>query len=227
MTENILEIRNLDRSFVQGSAVIQVLRGVSLNVAKGEIVALTGRSGSGKSTLLQMAGLLDQTQGGTIRIKGKDAAHASESEKTRLRRSSLGFVYQFHHLLPDFTAVENVAISARIAGYSQHNALIAAQDMMDRVGLADRSDHIPARLSGGEQQRVALARALVTKPSLLLADEPTGNLDDETTEDVFATLKSIVRQENVAALIATHDKVLAKNMDRQLHLVNGQIAAES
>lgn len=218
-----LELVDLSRSFTQGGKRLVALDQVSLCVNPGEVVALTGRSGSGKSTLLQVSGLLDTASGGRVLIDGFDATQASDDKRTALRRTSIGFVYQFHHLLPDFSALENVALSARIAGQSRHKANRIAENMLERMALQDRLHHVPAQLSGGEQQRVAIARALATGPSLLLADEPTGNLDDETTQTVFDLLLSIVRTDGVAALVATHDSDLAAQMDRQLHLVSGQV----
>ena len=218
-----LEIQGLTKVFQQGGKKVVALNGVSLDVAPGEIVALTGKSGSGKSTLLQLAGLLDNATSGTVLLNGFDATAARDDKRTALRRSDIGFVYQFHHLLPDFTALENVALAAKIAGLADTKAKDVARTMLDRMGLSERLDHTPARLSGGEQQRVAIARALATGPVVLLADEPTGNLDDETTASVFETLKTIVKTDGVAALIATHDQDLAKSADRELHLVSGKL----
>ena len=222
-----LEIQGLGRFFHQGDNEVRAVDGISLSVQPGEIVALTGRSGSGKSTLLQLAGLLDQADEGTILINGFNTTKADDNKRSALRRTDIGFVYQFHHLLPDFTALENVSLSARISGEGDVQAKRVAATMLDRMGLKDRMNHVPARLSGGEQQRVAIARALATGPVLLLADEPTGNLDDETTAQVFDLLRSIVQADGVAALIATHDMDLASQMDRTVHLVSGKLAHDT
>ncbi|HYJ29212.1 MAG TPA: ABC transporter ATP-binding protein [Allosphingosinicella sp.] len=217
----VLEVEGLKRSFVQGDVRIEVLRGVDLEVRKGEIVALLGPSGSGKSTLLQAVGLLEGGFEGAIRIGGDEAAGLGTDAMTRLRRDSIGFVYQFHHLLPDFTAEENVLIPQLIRGTEPEPARERARALLGRLGLAERLTHRPAKLSGGEQQRVAVARALANRPALVLADEPTGNLDETTANIVFDEFLSLVRDEGGAALVATHNERIAARMDRVLRLHEG------
>ena len=217
----VLEVEALKRSFVQGDVRIDVLRGVDLSVRKGEIVALLGPSGSGKSTLLQAVGLLEGGFEGAIRIGGEEAAGLGTDSMTRLRRDSIGFVYQFHHLLPDFTAEENVVIPQLIRGATPDAARERARSLLGRLGLAERLTHRPSKLSGGEQQRVAVARALANRPALVLADEPTGNLDEATAEIVFNEFLSLVRDEGSAALVATHNERIAARMDRILRLHEG------
>jgi len=217
----VLEVEGLKRSFVQGDVRIEVLRGVDLEVRKGEIVALLGPSGSGKSTLLQAVGLLEGGFEGAIRIGGEEAAGLGSDAMTRLRRDSIGFVYQFHHLLPDFTAEENVLIPQLIRGTEPEPARERARALLGRLGLAERLTHRPAKLSGGEQQRVAVARALANRPALVLADEPTGNLDETTANIVFDEFLSLVRDEGGAALVATHNERIAARMDRVLRLHEG------
>jgi lipoprotein-releasing system ATP-binding protein len=217
----VLEVVGLRRSFVQGDVRIDVLRGVDLEVRKGEIVALLGPSGSGKSTLLQAVGLLEGGFEGSIRIAGEEAAGLGTDAMTRLRRDSIGFVYQFHHLLPDFTAEENVVIPQLIRGAGPDEARERARSLLSRLGLADRLTHRPSKLSGGEQQRVAVGRALANRPRLVLADEPTGNLDEATAEIVFAEFLGLVRDEGSAALVATHNERIAARMDRVLRLHEG------
>jgi lipoprotein-releasing system ATP-binding protein len=219
----VLVVRDLKRSFVQGDVRIDVLRGIDLEVRQGEIVALLGPSGSGKSTLLQAVGLLEGGFEGSIRLLGEEAARLDEQERTRLRRDSIGFVYQFHHLLPDFSAAENVIIPQLIRGASNDEAKNRAEDLLGRLGLAERLSHRPAKLSGGEQQRVAVGRALANRPALVLADEPTGNLDEHTADIVFAEFLSLVRGEGSAALVATHNERLAARMDRVLRLHEGKL----
>lgn len=220
MSDTVI-LTDLKRSFTQGSATIEVLRGVNLNVAAGEIVALLGPSGSGKSTLLQAVGLLEGGFTGSIRIGGEEAATLNNDSRTRLRRDSLGFVYQFHHLLPDFSALENVILPQLIHGKTNEAALARACDLLSSLGLAQRLDHRPSQLSGGEQQRVAVARALANRPPLILADEPTGNLDEATADIVLGEFLSLVRQEGSAALIATHNERIAAKMDRVVRLHDG------
>jgi lipoprotein-releasing system ATP-binding protein len=217
----VLVVRDLKRSFVQGDVRIDVLRGIDLEVRQGEIVALLGPSGSGKSTLLQAVGLLEGGFEGSIRLMNEEAAKLDEQERTRLRRDSIGFVYQFHHLLPDFSAAENVILPQLIRGASPDEARNRAEDLLGRLGLAERLSHRPAKLSGGEQQRVAVGRALANRPALVLADEPTGNLDEATADIVFAEFLSLVRGEGSAALVATHNERLAARMDRVLRLHEG------
>lgn len=218
---NILEIEGLTRSFHQGHKTIDVLRGISLSVKAGELVGLVGSSGSGKSTLLQIAGLLDKPSGGRVAIDGVDTGATKDDDRSAIRRNKLGFIYQFHHLLPEFTALENVALAARIGGASDREANDRARQLLTELNLNDREDHIPAKLSGGEQQRVAIARALASEPKLILADEPTGNLDEATAARVFDLFLQTVQNRGVAAVIATHDMTLAKKMDRQLTLREG------
>ncbi len=217
----VLAVRGLERSFEQAGVRIDVLRGVDLDVRRGEIVALLGPSGSGKSTLLQAVGLLEGGFKGSIAIAGSEAASLSESERTRVRRETLGFVYQFHHLLPDFSAVENVVIPQLIQGASRAAAQTRAESLLGSLGLAERLTHRPAKLSGGEQQRVAVARALANRPALILADEPTGNLDEATADIVFAEFLRLVRDEGSASLVATHNERIAAKMDRVLRLHDG------
>jgi lipoprotein-releasing system ATP-binding protein len=205
-------------------AVVEVLDGASLSLAEGEVVALVAPSGAGKSTLLHIAGLLDSPTRGTVRLMGAPATGLGDGARTRLRRDTVGFVYQFHHLLPEFSALENVAMPQRAAGASRAAAAERARTLLSEVGLAARLDHRPAELSGGEQQRVAFARALANRPRLLLADEPTGNLDPETSGRVFDNLLDVVRATGLAALIATHNPELAARMDSVVHLDGGRIA---
>ena len=217
----VLEVKGLKRSFRQGGVTIDVLRGVDLEVSRGEIVALLGPSGSGKSTLLQAVGLLEGGFEGSIRIAGEEVAELSEGNRTRVRRDTLGFVYQFHHLLPDFTAEENVVIPQLVFGTEPEAARARASDLLTTLGLGNRLEHRPAKLSGGEQQRVAVARALANRPPLVLADEPTGNLDETTADIVFAEFLRLVRDEGSAALVATHNERIAAKMDRVLRLHEG------
>ena len=217
----VLEVSDLRRSFRQGDVTIDVLRGVGLEVRRGEIVALLGPSGSGKSTLLQAVGLLEGGFEGSIRIAGEEVAELSDSNRTRVRRDTLGFVYQFHHLLPDFTALENVVIPQLVKGLTREESEERARTLLGTLGLADRVTHRPSKLSGGEQQRVAVARALATRPALVLAAEPTGNLDEHTADIVFAEFLRLVRDEGSAALVATHNERIAAKMDRVLRLHEG------
>jgi lipoprotein-releasing system ATP-binding protein len=223
MSNSVLELRSITRSFSQGGERLDVLRGINLTVKRGEIVALVGASGSGKSTLLQIAGLLDTPTSGEIMIGGLNASRASDNERTRLRLKHLGFVYQFHHLLPEFTARENIAMPQMIASVPYGKATTHADALLSSLGLAARGSHRPAQLSGGEQQRVAIARALASSPSLILADEPTGNLDPYTAESVFAMFVSLAKSRGLSALVATHNLDLAHRMDRVLTLQNGAI----
>jgi len=221
----VLQMRDVQRSFHQGHKTIDVLRGINLDVEAGELVALIGSSGSGKSTLLQVAGLLDSAYSGQLTVAGFDAEGMKDEQCTKLRREKLGFVYQSHHLLPEFSAEENVALALKVAGESDSSARAAAREILADLGLEDRLDHTPAKLSGGEQQRVAIARAIVGKPQLLLADEPTGNLDESTAKRVLDLLLKTVRNRGLAAVIATHDRGLAARLDRQLHLSDGSLVA--
>ena len=217
----VLQTTDLRRSFVQGDATIHVLRGIDLTVGKGEIVALLGPSGSGKSTLLQAVGLLEGGFEGSIRILGTEAAKLESGGRTSTRRDYLGFVYQFHHLLPDFNASENVVLPQLIQGISRADAEARATSLLTTLGLGARLTHRPSQLSGGEQQRVAVARALANTPALELADEPTGNLDDATADIVFAEFLRLVRDQGSAALVATHNERLAARMDRVVRLHEG------
>lgn len=221
MTEPVLQVADLRRSFVQGETTIAVLRGVDLTVNAGEIVALLGPSGSGKSTLLQAVGLLEGGFEGSIRIGGEEAARLDNDGRTRLRRDMLGFVYQFHHLLPDFSAAENVILPQLIRGATLDEAQARAETLLRALGLGERMTHRPSQLSGGEQQRVAVSRALANRPALVLADEPTGNLDERTADTVFDEFMSLVRGEGSAALVATHNERLAARMDRVMMLHEG------
>lgn len=223
MSNPVLTLKGLKRTFHQGPETLHVLRGIDLTLHPGEIVALVGPSGSGKSTLLQTAGLLEKANGGEIIIDGKPCTHLNDAARTQIRREVLGFVYQFHHLLPEFDAEENIILPQMIAGKSFHDARTRARDLLKEVGILERATHRPARLSGGEQQRVAIVRALANQPKMLLADEPTGNLDEHTASAVFEKLIQLVRQENLAALIATHNMDLANRMDRILTLHEGSL----
>jgi lipoprotein-releasing system ATP-binding protein len=223
MSEAVLATRGLCRSFVQGDVTIEVLRGADLSVQPGEIVALLGPSGSGKSTLLQAVGLLEGGFEGSIRLLGREAADLDDDGRTELRREALGFVYQFHHLLPEFNARENVVLPQLIRGADPEPARARAEQLLGALGLDQRLDHRPSKLSGGEQQRVAVARALANKPPLVLADEPTGNLDEATADRVLAEFLSLVRGEGSAALVATHNERLAMKMDRVVRLHEGHL----
>jgi lipoprotein-releasing system ATP-binding protein len=220
----ILRLSAISRTYKTSSESLTVLDGVDLSLQRGEIVALVAPSGSGKSTLLHLAGLLEKPDGGAVIINGKDAGKLPDQTRTDIRLRTIGIVYQFHHLLAEFTALENIALPQMIAGKSKEAAESRAEDLLAKLGLAARKSHLPGKLSGGEQQRVAIARALANNPSLLLADEPTGNLDVHTANIVFDELLHIVRSENVAALIATHNPDLASRMDRQVALRDGRLA---
>ena len=220
-----LELADVTRTFEQGNTKLNVLRGASLNLVPGEVVALTGPSGAGKSTLLHIAGLLERPDGGDVRLNGVGCNGLNDTRRTSFRRLYLGFVYQFHHLLPEFSALENVAMPRIIAGESRAKAMAEAGELLAEVGLSDRGSHRPARLSGGEQQRVAIARALANRPRVLLADEPTGNLDQHTANSVFDVLLRVARGAGLAALIATHNTDLARRMDRTLVLDEGGVVA--
>ena len=223
MSEPVLATLGLRRSFVQGDITIHVLRGIDLAIRPGEIVALLGPSGSGKSTLLQAVGLLEGGFEGEIQLAGRAAAKLDDAGRTELRREALGFVYQFHHLLPDFDAVENVMMPQLVRGTDPDAARTRASDLLTTLGLGSRLEHRPAKLSGGEQQRVAVARALANRPPLVLADEPTGNLDEVTADKVFAEFLALVRGEGSAALVATHNERLAARMDRVVRLHEGHL----
>jgi lipoprotein-releasing system ATP-binding protein len=223
MSDTVVQLTGLTRSFDQGGERIDVLRGVNLAVRPGEIVALLGPSGSGKSTLLQAVGLLEGGFGGRIEIAGKDVTGLDADQRTLVRRGYVGFVYQFHHLLPDFTALENVLLPQLVASTSREEAEERARELLGALGLAARLGHRPSQLSGGEQQRVAVARALANKPALVLADEPTGNLDEATADKVLGQFLQLVRGEGSAALVATHNERLASAMDRVVRLHDGVI----
>jgi lipoprotein-releasing system ATP-binding protein len=216
-----LQLQQVTRDYHQGENTLHVLRGVHLALRPGEVVALVGPSGAGKSTLLQLAGLLDTPSGGEVLVAGKPMGNANEAERTQARCRHIGFVYQFHHLLPEFSARENILLPQLIAGIAAKEAGQRADALLAAVGLSARSAHRPAKLSGGEQQRVAIARALANQPQLLLADEPTGNLDAEAAEAVFNLLLAQAREHRLAALIATHNPELARRMDRIVRLQNG------
>ena len=219
----VLELKNVYRSFKQGAQTLQVLREVNLELEKGEVVALIGPSGSGKSTLLQLAGLLEKPSKGDIYLDGQNCSRLSDGVRTSLRRDYLGFVYQYHNLLADFDALENVMLPQLIAGVKYKEAADKAKWLLKKMGLEKRIKHRPAELSGGEQQRVAIARALANAPKLLLADEPTGNLDPKTSEVVFAELLNIVKETGLSALVATHNFELADRMDRKVKLEGGKL----
>jgi lipoprotein-releasing system ATP-binding protein len=222
---SVLELAGVRRVFRQGGVELHVLNGIDLALAAGEIVALVGPSGAGKSTLLHVAGLLERPDAGAIRIAGEECGALSDERRTLLRRRALGFVYQFHHLLPEFSALENVMLPQMIAGAPRGAARDKAAGLLRRVGLGERLSHRPARLSGGEQQRVALVRALANDPQILLADEPTGNLDHDTADGVMTALVEVVRASGLAALIATHNLDLARRLDRIVALEGGRLKA--
>jgi lipoprotein-releasing system ATP-binding protein len=222
MSDFTLQVADLTKTYNAGKPnEVRVLQGVSLDVKPGEVVALVAPSGAGKSTLLHIAGLLDTPDTGTVQIEGTDMTHLSDRKRTAVRRSTVGFIYQFHHLLPEFTALENIVLPQLANGVSAQAAEKHAMSLLDRVGIAARAAHRPAALSGGEQQRVAFCRALANEPALLLADEPTGNLDPDTSDQVFGTLMGLVRDTGLAAVIATHNLELAARMDRQVRLNGG------
>lgn len=224
MSEPVLRLQGIAKSY--GGGTIRVLRGVDLDLAPGEVVALVAPSGAGKSTLLHIAGLLDSADAGTVRLAGRDMDGLDEAARTVARRREIGFVYQFHHLLPEFSAAENLLLPQLANGTPRAKAMERAEVLLGQMGLAERVGHRPAALSGGEQQRVAIARALVNAPKLLLADEPTGNLDPATSERVFAALMDLVRETGLSALIATHNPALAARMDRRLRLLDGVLVPE-
>ncbi len=223
MSEAVLNLRGVVRTFTQGRANLEVLRGVDLEVREGEIVALMGPSGAGKSTLLHIAGLLEAPDQGDIAMCGEACADMDDNARTGLRRHVIGFVYQHHHLLPEFSALENILVPQIIAGRSRRDARARATELLEWLGLGERATHRPARLSGGEQQRVAIGRALANAPKLLLADEPTGNLDPHTAGDVFALMLKLARSANLAALVATHNPDLAAKMDRVVRFEEGRL----
>ncbi len=223
----VLRLRNLSRRYQSGESQLVVLDGVDLDLSAGEIVGLIGPSGSGKSSLLHAAGMLERPSDGDVYIEGDSGWDASDEVRTAIRRDRIGFVYQFHHLLPEFDAIHNVALPALIAGRKRREALAEAERLLGVMGLTQRIYHQPAQLSGGEQQRVAIARAMINRPALILADEPTGNLDPDTSTTVFAALSDMVRNEGAAALIATHNMELARYMDRVMSLDHGKLVRRS
>jgi len=223
----ILALRGVERTYVTEAGSLSVLRGVDLDVYPGEVVGLIGPSGSGKSSLLHAAGLLERPDAGLIALDGRDCSKLSERQRTQVRLTTVGFIYQFHHLLPEFSAMDNVAMPAMIAGRSKAEARSSATEMLTQLGLAARLEHQPGQLSGGEQQRVAIARALANHPKLLLADEPTGNLDPTNSAAVFQALYEQARQRGVAALIATHNMELARYMDRVFALKDGHLVPQT
>ena len=226
MSDPTLRLDGLTKSYNHGKPnQVDVLQGATLDVAPGEVVALVAPSGAGKSTLLHIAGLLDTPDAGTVQIAGEDMTRLSDRRRTAVRRATVGFIYQFHHLLQEFSALENIVLPQLANGASDRAARTRAEALLDRVGIANRASHRPAALSGGEQQRVAFCRALANEPSLLLADEPTGNLDPETSDRVFDALMTLVRETGLAAVIATHNLDLAARMDRQVRLVGGVLEA--
>lgn len=223
MNEPVFRLQGVVRDYPQGRTTLQVLRGVDLSAAAGELVALVGPSGSGKSTLLHVAGLLERPDGGEVFLDGEPCGPLDDDRRTALRRGRIGFVYQYHHLLPEFSAQENVLLPQMIAGVSRRAGRARAGELLARLGLADRVDHRPGQLSGGEQQRVAIARALANRPAIVLADEPTGNLDPATADEVFAMFVELARDAGLTALIATHNPALAARMDRSVRLEGGHL----
>lgn len=226
MSDAVLELSGIRRRFRQGSQDLEILKGIDLSLGQRSITALVGPSGTGKSTLLHICGLLERPSDGEVFITGQRCSKLSDARRTALRRETIGFVYQSHHLLPDFTALENVLLPQLLAGQRRQAADQRAKSLLGRLGLADRLSHRPAKLSGGEQQRVAIARALANQPKLILADEPTGNLDPETADEVFALLMEVVRESDSAALVATHNPDLAGQMDRTLTMGSGVLSAQ-
>lgn len=223
MVATVLDISNVSRFFLQGERQLTILDGADFSLTRGETVALVAPSGTGKSTLLQIAGLLEKPNSGDISINGRHCAMLSDADRTAVRRTEIGFVYQFHHLLPEFTALENIMMPQLIAGMSSPVARERAAQLLDYMRIGHRGDHRPSELSGGEQQRVAIARAVANAPSLLLADEPTGNLDPETAGYVFEALDALVRQSGLSAVIATHNHELASLLDRRVTLEDGKV----
>lgn len=223
MSKAVLDLKAIHRTYVTEAGELPVLRGADLRLDAGELVGLVGPSGSGKSTLLHTAGLLERPDGGGVFLDGQDCLAMNDAGRTAMRRAKIGFVYQFHHLLPEFSAQDNIAMPLMIAGVKRSMARAKADALLAEMGLAERGHHQPGQMSGGEQQRVAIARALANDPRLVIADEPTGNLDPATTERVFATLIKMVRSEGAAVLVATHNMSLIRHMDRVLTLENGKL----
>ncbi|MFT6105807.1 MAG: lipoprotein-releasing system ATP-binding protein [Rickettsiales bacterium] len=218
---NNLVLKNINKSFLSGKQTINVIINANLSIEKGESVALVGNSGAGKTTFLQIAGLLDNPDSGNILIRNIDASKADDNTRTNLRKNHIGFIYQSHHLLPEFSALENVAMPLLIKGTPKKSALKQAAEILDQIGLKDRLTHLPSELSGGQQQRVAVARAIVGKPSLLLADEPTGNLDSANADNVFDLIKKLSKQHQISSLIVTHNLDLARKLDRMVEIKDG------
>ncbi len=227
MNETVLQLVSVTRSYGQGESLLNVLKGADLQINAGELVALTAPSGTGKSTLLHIAGLLEAPSSGDVIVGGRNTGKLNDGQRTSLRSKTIGFIYQFHHLLPEFTALENVMMPQLIAGVAKTDARQRSQMLLGDLGLSERLKHRPSEMSGGEQQRVAIARAMANAPALLLADEPTGNLDPKTSENVFAALMEAVRGAKLAALIATHNLDLAAKMDRHLTVQDGKVAVYS
>lgn len=229
MQDVLLQVQSVSKSYHDGAVTTQVLSNVDLQVFKGEQLAIVGSSGSGKSTLLHIMGILDEPTSGKVLLLGEDLYRVSSARQAQIRNQDLGFIYQFHHLLPEFTALENVAMPAFIQGKDRKQALADAQVLLERVGLGHRMTHLPAELSGGERQRVAIARALINQPKLVLADEPTGNLDANSGDAVYELIRELANQLGTAFVVVTHDHKLAGRMDRQLMMKNGylQLAAET
>lgn len=221
MSEAVLNLKNISKSFHQGDSDLKILIDANLSIKKGEIVSIVGPSGCGKSTLLHIAGLLDKADNGNIFILGQDCKKLSDRKKTEIRRNHLGFVYQYHHLLPEFSAAENIVLPQIIKGINKKEAKANALRLLDQFGISRRANHRPAELSGGEQQRVAIARAMANHPALLLADEPTGNLDPHTADDVYSIMMEQIRSRSLSVLIVTHNPELAKKSDRVFTLVDG------
>lgn len=223
MTKNILQIKNVSKTFLQANQNIEVLKNINLEVNSGEVIALTGPSGSGKTTLLQITGLLDSPSSGTIIINNKDVSTIGDSERTEIRKTQIGFIYQFHHLIAEFSAIENVAIPLLINGKNKSYAFEQAKEILKEVELEDKLNYKPYQLSGGQQQRVAIARAIINKPSLILADEPTGNLDFELSEKIFEILYNLTKKYQIACLIVTHNQEISKKTDRIIKIKSGII----
>ena len=220
---NIIELKNIYKSFDQGAHHLEILKGIDLNIVNGEMVALVGASGAGKSTLLHIMGLLERADQGDVIMSGIPTSDLNDIKRTKIRRLEIGFVYQFHNLLPEFTALDNVIMPQLIAGTSKRDAKERAEDLLDKLGLAERVSHRPTELSGGEQQRVAIARAIANRPRLILADEPTGNLDENTGNGVMDMLLKLSKEEGISAFIATHNNALAQRMDRTVQIRDGVI----
>ena len=225
MSDVVLDMRGIRRTYGKGETALTVLNGADFSIKPGELVAFVAPSGAGKSTLLHLAGLLERPDAGSLTINGVECGALNDDKRTAMRRVDIGFIYQFHHLLPEFTARENIALPQLVAGVSKQSATARADELLDHLGIAPRAEHRPSELSGGEQQRVAIARAVANKPKLLLADEPTGNLDPKISEIVFEELTQMVRSSGMAALVATHNHALAAQMDRTVTIEGGKILA--